>query len=58
MTIIRFVMGEFVAPCVCTVTVLAAVVVAPLLEVAVKTYCVVEVGETVVEPEADTIPIP
>ena len=50
--------GEFVAPWVCTVTVLEAVDVAPLLEVAVKTYCVVEVGETAVDPEAETIPMP
>ncbi len=51
-------MGEFVAPCVWTVTVLEAVAVAPLSDVAVKTYCVVEVGETTAEPDSETIPIP
>ena len=39
-------------------TVLEALTLAPLLEVAVKVYSVVEVGETVVDPEAETIPIP
>lgn len=39
-------------------TVLEAVALAPLFDVAVNTYCVVEVGETLVDPEAETIPIP
>jgi hypothetical protein len=55
---IKCVIGEFVAPWVWTVTVLEAVALAPLFDVAVKTYWVVEVGETVVDPEAETIPIP
>lgn len=40
-----------------TVTVVAEVTVPPV-PVAVKVYCVVVVGLTVVEPEGDTTPIP
>lgn len=40
----------------CTVTVAVAVVVPPL-PVAVKVYCVVVLGFTVVDPELATVPI-
>ncbi len=49
-------MGELTLPGVSTVTVVVAVAV--LLPVAVKVYFVVVVGLTVVEPDAETIPIP
>lgn len=49
-------MGEFVVPEDWTVTVVVAVAV--VLPVAVKVYFVVVVGLTVVEPDAETTPMP
>lgn len=50
-------MGEFVAPTVCTVTVVDAVAVPPG-PAAVKVYCVVLVGLTTVVPVGETMPMP
>jgi hypothetical protein len=46
-----------VGAAVCTVTVAAALAV-PALPVAVRVYCVVAEGVTVVDPDAATVPIP